>query len=240
MRNRFHPWLWLATTFLALSNLQAQKPAQKFNDAIKKSEQAAEIVAKLAGLSDKGISTQLINASEAIGIFPCHKIDLLLEHAVLCHGSISRHTKNGWSLPAFYKFSGGGLGRPDPALGDSNAMILLFTDSQSIDALARSITFKDEKKARPGIVGPLTSEQLSGLVNGAHVIAYSLRKNELRGETLGSGFWKGIVLGPDEHVNQGLFRAKAFEVLSGKDFSTVSFPSEIRAFQKALEEHYHR
>ena len=90
--------------FLALLNLQAQKPPQKFNDAIKKSEQAAEIVAKLAGLSDKGISTQLIDASEAIGIFPCHKIDLLLEHAVLCHGSISRHTKTGWSLPAFYKF----------------------------------------------------------------------------------------------------------------------------------------
>src|SRR5947209_12117153 len=62
----------------------------KFNDAIKRSKSAAEIVTKLAELSGQGISRRLIDTAEAIGIFPCHKKDALIEYAVFCPGAISR------------------------------------------------------------------------------------------------------------------------------------------------------
>lgn len=72
---------------LSAASLPAQKPApQKFNDAIKRSEAAAELIGKLAQLSQNGIPKELIDKAEAIGVFPCRKTDLLIEHAVLCPG----------------------------------------------------------------------------------------------------------------------------------------------------------
>src|SRR5207253_11196142 len=118
----------------------------KFNDAIKRSQSGAEAVARLAELSDQGISRKLIDAAEAIGVFPCRKKDALIEYAVICPGAISRHLPNGWTAPAYYKFGGGGFGRPMPALGESNTIILLFLDQQSVDCLSKPFKFEDEKE----------------------------------------------------------------------------------------------
>ncbi len=75
---------------LSLSIVAAgQKTQPKFNDAIKRSEAAAEIIERVIGLSERGIPKQLIEKAAAIGVFPCKKTDLLIEHAVLCPGSDS-------------------------------------------------------------------------------------------------------------------------------------------------------
>jgi lipid-binding SYLF domain-containing protein len=42
----------------------------KFNDAIKRSQSAADIITKLAEPSEQGISKKLLNSAEAIGVFP--------------------------------------------------------------------------------------------------------------------------------------------------------------------------
>lgn len=220
--------------------LWAQKPApQRFNDAMKRSESAAEVITKLAQLSQNGIPKELIDKAEAIGVFPCKKTDLLIEHAVLCPGVISRHLPSGWSLPAFYKFGGGGFGRPDPALRQSAAMILLFMDKESIEWLGKAMGLKDEKQAQAGPVGSISKEQMAKLAN-AHIIAYADRKDGLSGQNLTGGFWKEIGLNQDNHINQGLYGMKGREVLSGKTISYASIPTSISEFQQALEKYYRR
>lgn len=230
---------------LAILMLSATAPAQKiapqkFNDAIKRSHAAADVVARLAELSENGIPKELIDRAEAIGVFPCKKTDLLLEHAVICPGVMSRHLQRGWSAPAFYRFGGGGLGRPDSALSGSSVMILIFMDKQSVDWLSKSLVLKKEKEARAGILGPLTREQIAELATDTHIIAYSIRKDGLRGENLSSGFWKGVGLGEDNNINKGLYGIKGVEVLLGREIASESVPVEVFTFQQALQKHYSR
>ncbi len=225
---------------LSAASLPAQKPApQKFNDAIKRSEAAAELIGKLAQLSQNGIPKELIDKAEAIGVFPCRKTDLLIEHAVLCPGAISRHVQTGWTLPAFYRFGGGGFGRPDPALADSSAMILLFMDNESVSWLDKPIQLDGEKAAVAGPVGPMTVEQKAHLMN-AQIIAYSYRKNGLLGRDLTGGFLKAIGLNQDNHINQGLYHMRGREVLAGKEISSNLLPAGISVFQQALQKYYSR
>ncbi len=233
--------IFLSLTIVAMTQaLNAQKASpQKFNDAISRSESAAELITKLAQLSQNSIPKELIDKAEAIGIFPCRKTDLLIEHAVICPGVISRHLQSGWSLPAFYRFGGGGFGRPDSALGQSATMILLFMDKESVEWLGKAITLKGEKQGHTGPVGPVSKEQRVELEN-AHILAYAHGKDGLTGQSLRSGSWKGIGLGEDNNINERLYGLKGREVLSGKAISSASIPSSISEFQKALEKHYSR
>lgn len=60
---------------LAAASLRAQKkPPQKFNDAIKRSETAAELITRLAPLTQNEIPRALIDKAEAVGVFPCNII----------------------------------------------------------------------------------------------------------------------------------------------------------------------
>jgi len=234
--------LILSLTILILSatSLAQRTTPPKFNDAVKRSQAGADVVTRLAELSDNGIPKDLIDKAEAIGVFPCKKTDLLFEHAVICPGVMSRHLQGGWSAPAFYRFGAGGLGRPDSALSETSVMILIFMDKQSVDWLSKSLLLKKEKQARAGILGPLTREQIVELANNAHIIAYSIRKAGLRGENLSSGFWKGVGLGEDNNINKALYGIKGVEVLLGKEITSKSVPAEIFSFQQTLQKHYSR
>src|SRR5712692_2331121 len=210
---------------------------QKFNDAIKRSEAAAEVVTRLAGLSRNGIPKELIDTAEAIGIFPCRKTDLLIEHAVICPGVISRHLPTGWTQPAFYRLAGGGFGRPDQALGNSPTIILLFMDKESIDWLSQAFRFEAEKEAKAGPLRPITSEEGSVLAN-VHIITYADRRGELTARDLREGSAKAIVLNQDNHLNQQLYGMKGHDVLAGKKIDGASLPAGIPAFQEALQKYW--
>jgi lipid-binding SYLF domain-containing protein len=222
---------------LSTASSPAQSVSQKFNDAIKRSDAGAEVVTRLAQLSQSGIPKELIDKAEAAGVFPCKKTDLLIEHAVICAGAISRHLQTGWTQPAFYRFAGGGFGRPDQALGDSATIILLFMDSESIDWLREVLRFTGEKEAKAGPLGSITSEQRLGLAK-AHIITYADRKGELTARDLRESSAKAIALNQDNHLNQQLYGMKGHEVLAGKKVGPTSLPDGIAAFRDALQKYY--
>jgi len=239
------PVLFITLLLMAGLLMPTASPAQnststKFNDAIKRSQSAAETVIKLVELSDQGISRKLIDSAEAIGVFPCHKKDALVEYAVICPGAISRHLSNGWSAPVFYKFGGGGFGRPAPALAESRAIILLFLDKQSVDWLGKAFKFEDEKEARAGQVGPLADDELGKLTANAHIIAYAIRKDGLKGVILSGGFEGVIAIDQDNHINNSLYGLKGSDILSGKEVSNKSIAPEIFSFQQALQKNFGR
>jgi len=239
MQSRILTLLVLTTLALAPTSRAQKHAPKKFNDAIKRSESGAEVIRGLAELSQNSIPKELIDKAEAIGVFPCQKTDLLFEHAVICPGVISRHLQSGWSLPAFYRFGGGGFGRPDPALSQSAVMILLFLDKESVEWLDQAISLHAQKQAQAGPVGSITKAQREELAN-VHIIAYADRKDGLKGVSLKDLFWKKTGLGQDNHINKGLYSIKGNEVLSGKTISATSIPTELSAFQQALEKYYKR
>src|SRR5438105_968005 len=80
----------------------------RFNDASKRSEAAGEILSSLLPLLPKDVVAKAVG----VGVFRCKKIDLLLEHAILCPGVISGRTQSAWSAPGFFRLISGGAGRP--------------------------------------------------------------------------------------------------------------------------------
>lgn len=232
---------WVTCILLALSvtSLAQNSAPHKFNDAIKRSKSAAELISKIAELSHSGIPKELIDKSEAVAIFPCKKTDVLIEHAILCPGVLSRHLEKGWTLPVFYKFGGGGFGRPDPALDHSIAIILLFMDKESLEWLDKRVSLQDEKQAIAGIVGIMTEAQKSEMLR-AHVIAYAYRKDGLRGVNLKGDLLRAIGLDQDNHINHGLYGLKGREVIEGKEIKASTLPAGVSAFQQALQKYYSR
>jgi len=228
----------LANPFLTSG--QKTSPPEKFNDAIKRSQKGAETIGHLAELAEQGISKRLIDSTEAIGIFPCHKVDALLEYAVLCPGVISRHLPNGWTPPAFYRLAGGGFGRPDEALGKSGTIILLFMDRQSIESLNKAFKVKDETEARAGQTGPLSDTEFANLTKNSHLVAYAIRKSGLNGVTLNDSFAKSIVLVEDNHINQSLYLLKGSQILTGSEVKAATIPADVFSFQQALQKHFSR
>jgi len=229
--------LFLTIVIASAASATGQKIAGgKFNDAIKRSEGSAEMISTVAQLSQNGIPKNLMEQAAAIGVFPCKKIDLLIEHAILCPGVIVSRTQNSWSLPAFYRFGSGGFGRPDPALAQANALILLFLTKAPVDWSGKASLLR-MRETVAGPLGSITEEQASALING-HVIAYALRKDKLRGAMLKSDSWIGIGLVEDNNINAPLYGIKGREVLAGRKTIPASLPAGISAFQAAVQKHW--
>lgn len=234
-------FLILLLTTLALSAASPSAPnnsPQKSRDAIKRSEAAAEVVIKLPQLPQNGLPKELKAKTEAIGIFPCTKTDLLIEHVVRCPGMISRRLPPGWSLPAFYSFGAGGLGRPHSAVAGATAVVLLFMNEESVGWLKGGFELKGKKRAVAGQLGAIDQGERSELLR-APLIAYVYSKDGLVGRTLSGGSFRGFGLGPDNDLNRALYGIKGREVLSAKEIPS-SMPREISAFHEALQKYYSR
>lgn len=181
---------------------------------------------------------QLIDKAEAVGVFPkVEKQTALFMQATQGYGVISARAENGWTMPAFYEFGGGGYGNPF-AKDETYGIIFLFMTKDAVAALEKGgVKLKGEKKALAGPVGPITDEQRKGL-EGAHILAYAYYNGKLRGTAFGKSFWKNFLLNPDNKINKPLYGVKGREVLAGKKVDTVALPAGISAYQEALQKYY--
>ena len=219
----------------------AQKgDAQKFRHATTRSEDAGRIISMLAVAADMTIPKEIIEKAEAIAVFPkVTRQTALFMQASKGYGVISARQSNGWTLPAFYQFGGGGYGNPFSD-SDAHALIVLF---MSKDALAwfekGAVAFKDERKAIEGPVGTVGPDQRKELEQ-AQVLAYAYANGRLNGKAFNSGFWKAFGLNPDNNINKPVYGIKGREVLSGKQIEAVKVLAGISSFTDALTKYYSR
>jgi lipid-binding SYLF domain-containing protein len=225
----------LAITLLFLAPAHAQN---KFPDAIQRSQDAGRIVASLALVPDTGFPKELMDKAQAVGVFPkVEKGAVMFSQVTLGYGVISARGTDGWTMPAFYAFSGGGYGNPF-AKNETFGVILLFMTKDAVAAFEKGgVKLKGEKKAFAGPVGPITDEQRKEL-EGAQILAYAYFNGTLKGTTLGKSFWKSFMLNPDNNINKPLYGVKGREVLAGEKIKTESLPVGIATFQEALQKHY--
>src|SRR2546423_11024770 len=99
---------------LVAAQAGAQKPkAERFAHAVERSRDAARIVALLTALPEDGIPRELIDKSSAIGVFPkVERETIYFTHMIHGYGVISVCRTDGWTMPAYYQFTGTGYGSP--------------------------------------------------------------------------------------------------------------------------------
>jgi lipid-binding SYLF domain-containing protein len=211
---------------------------EKFAHAVTRSQDAGTIIASLALVPESGLPKELVDKAVAVAVFPkVIKEVALFTHLIQGYGVISSRTKNGWTLPAFYQFAGGGYGNPFAA-GDTYGVILLFMTTDAVAAFEKGgVPLKGEKKALAGPIGTITGEQRKEL-EGAHILAYAYFNGRLRGTAFGKSFWKGFGLNPDNNINKPVYGMKGREVLTGKEVNQTSLPAGIDAYQVALHKYY--
>lgn len=217
----------------------AQKSTtNKFQHAIDRSGDAARIVSLLALLPDSGLPNELVERAEAFGVFPrVTKETALFTQISQGYGVISARVENGWTMPAFYQFSGGGYGNPF-AKNETNGVILLFMTKDAVGWFEKGgVPLTNEKKALSGPVGTITEEQRKELA-GAQILAYAYYNGKLNGTAFGKSFWKKFLLNPDNNINKPMYGMKGREVLADKKIDAAAVPAGIAAFQEALQKYY--
>jgi len=153
------------------------------------------------------------------------------------YGVISARQDSGWTSPAFYEFSGGGYGNPF-SKGEKNGVILLFMTKDAVSWFEKGgVPLKNEKRALPGPISPLTDEKRKEL-EGAQILAYAYYNGNLNGTAFGKSFWKKFLLNPDNNINKPLYGMKGREVLAGQKVDAQTIPAGISAFQEALAKYF--
>lgn len=217
----------------------AQKPkAKQFNHAVVRSQDAAKIIELLNEMRDTGFPKELVDKSEAVAVFPLVTREaMLFTVTTQGYGVISTRTAEGWSLPAFYRFAGGGY---TGTFADEAqmAVVLLFMTRDAVSWFEKGgVALTNKKKALAGPLGTITEERRKEL-EGVQILAYAYLNGKLNGTALGKSFWEKFGLNPDNNINKPIYGMKGREVLAGKRVETASIPAGIPAFQQVLEKYH--
>ena len=216
----------------------AQK-INKFEDAQERSQDAARIISLLGLLPESDLPRELVDKAFAIGVFPkVTKLAAGFSSITQGYGVISSRTESGWTMPAFYQFSGGGYGDPFAKI-ETNGIVLLFMTKEAVSWFEKGgVPLKNEKRALEGPVGQITDEQRTQ-IESAQILAYAYYNGSLSGKSFGKSFWKSFALNPDNKINTPLYGIKGREVLAGTRIrKSDGIPTTIPTFRVALEKYY--
>lgn len=228
------------STPVAISQTTKRPDPKKFQHAIGRSTDAARILNLLAVAPENGIPKEILDRTEAIGVFPkVEKDTVVFTQTTTGYGVISSRTDKGWTMPAFYRFGGGGYTNPFSS-GESYALILLFLTKDSLKWFEKGgVVLSDEREAIEGPVGTLSNDQRQSLI-GQPMLAYAYYNGKLSGKGFSSTFWKAFALNPDNNINTPVYGIKGREVLAGANVDTTKVLEGISAYQQVLIEHYSR
>ncbi|HYW70259.1 MAG TPA: lipid-binding SYLF domain-containing protein [Pyrinomonadaceae bacterium] len=229
MFNRFRNSILICLALVVVSFGAQQPKDEKFAHAVERSRDAGRIVPLLTVNPEEGIPKELLDKSSAIGIFPkVERETIYFTHMIHGYGVISTRRSDGWTMPAFYQFSGAGYGKPFSDK-DKYAVILLFLGDEALDAFDKGgVRLNNEKQTAAGPVGTITEAQRKELA-GSQVIAYAYYNGKLKGTEYNSRF----ALNPDNNINTPMYGVKGREILAGKQ-PTAEVPEGIASYRDAL------
>jgi lipid-binding SYLF domain-containing protein len=232
-------FLAFTAAFLTSTSIVCPQNAKKFEDAQERAQDAARIITLLGVLPESDLPKELVDRAQAIGVFPkVKKETIYLSSFTQGYGVISARTENGWTMPAFYEFSGGGYGNPF-ARPETTGIVMLFMTKDAVSWFEKGgVKLRNEKKAVEGPVGVITDAQRKE-IEGAPLLAYAYYNGRLSGKAFGKSFWKSFLLNPDNNINTPLYGMKGREVLAGTRIATTAqLPATIPTFKDALEKYF--
>jgi lipid-binding SYLF domain-containing protein len=217
---------------VCVAAVSAQKKS-RLQDATRHSSDAAKVFTEIMNVRDKAIPQELLDKAEAIAVFPGVIKAAFIIGGRGGQGVISRRTRNGWTAPAFFNLTGGSFGAQIGA--QKNDYIFLVMNEQGVKGLLED---KFEIGGEVGVVaGPVGREAAAStnVTLDAGILSYSRSKGAFIGAAL-----KGVVISPDNDLNEAVYRKKAMEVLTGPPTPLSQMPAGVRIFPRTLARYSHR
>lgn len=211
-------------------------PAQKktrLQDATRHASAAAKVFTEIMNVRDKAIPKELLDKSEAIAVFPGVIKAAFIIGGRGGQGVISRRTRYGWSEPAFFNLGGGSFGAQIGA--QKNDYVFLIMNEDGVKGLLED---RFEMGGEVGVVAGPVGREAAASTNttlDAGILSYSRSKGAFIGAAL-----KGVVISPDNDLNEAVYGKKATELLTGKPMTLSQMPAGVRIFPRTLARYSHR
>jgi lipid-binding SYLF domain-containing protein len=211
-------------------------PAQKktrLQDATRHATAASKVFTEIMNVREKAIPKELLDKAEAIAVFPGVIKAAFIFGGRGGQGVISRRTRFGWSAPAFFNLSGGSFGAQIGA--QKNDYVFLIMNEDGVKGLLED---KFEMGGEAGVVAGPVGREVAASTNttlDAGILSYSRSKGAFIGAAL-----KGVVISPDNDLNEAVYGKKATEVLTGKPMTLTQMPAGVRIFPRTLARYSHR
>jgi lipid-binding SYLF domain-containing protein len=212
--------------------VSAQKKS-RLQDATRHASEAAKVFTEIMNVRDKAIPQELLDKAEAIAVFPGVIKAAFIIGGRGGQGVISRRTRNGWTAPAFFNLSGGSFGAQIGA--QKNDYVFLVMNEQGVKGLLED---KFEIGGEAGVVAGPVGREAAASTNAtldAGILSYSRSKGAFIGAAL-----KGVVISPDNDLNEAVYGKKATEVLTGPPTPLSQMPAGVRIFPRTLARYSHR
>jgi lipid-binding SYLF domain-containing protein len=207
---------------------QPSASAKQIKDASKKSDSAARVFEQIMGAPDRSIPKDLLDRAEAVAVFPGMLKAGLVVGGRGGSGIISRRVTGGWSAPAFFKMGGASVGLQIGA-AKTDLVLLFMNDSALRGLLEDKLELGGEASAAAGPVGR-TAAASTNLTLDAGILSYSRSKGLFGGLEI-----KGVVINPDNNLNEALYGLKARDVLTGSNkVKMADVPQGIIIFPNTL------
>jgi len=215
------------------ANLVSAQKKSRTHDAARHASAAAKVFTEIMNVKEKAIPKELLDKAEAIAVFPGVVKAAFIIGGRGGQGVISTRTRTGWSPPAFFNLSGGSFGVQIGA--QKNDYVFLIMNKDGVKGLLED---KFEMGGEAGLVAGPVGREAAASTNAtldAGILSYSRSKGAFIGAAL-----KGVVISPDNDLNQAIYGAKATEVLTGKSISLSEMPPGVRIFPRTLARYSHR
>jgi lipid-binding SYLF domain-containing protein len=220
--------LWLTSPALL-----GEEHGTKVKEAAAQSAKAAKVFDAIMQAPDKSIPRDLLAHAKAIAVFPQVIKASFVIGGEGGRGVVSRRTRAGWSDPVFFRAGGGSVGWQIGA--SATDFVLLFMNDEAMGGLMKD---KFELGAEAGVAGgPVGREAGAGTdaLMHAEVLSYSRSRGLFAGISL-----KGVVVRPEDDLNQAVYGRTARELLSDDGGATragaglLSFPRVIAQYTPAF------
>lgn len=229
--------LALATLFVALAAfLSAASPvlshdehSGKSKEAASQSTKAAKVFDEIMQAPDKSIPRDLLAQAKAIAVFPQVIKASFVIGGEGGRGVVSRRTGEGWSDPVFFRAGGGSVCWQVGA--SSTDFVLLFMNDDAVSHLMKD---KFELGAEAAVAaGPVGREAGAGTDALMHdeVLSYSRSRGVFAGVSL-----KGVVVKPEDNLNEAVYGGSARELLSD-DKTSAGSHADLNAFPQKISEY---
>lgn len=214
----------LATTPLARSG---DDHSQKLKKAAAQSVKAGKVFDEIMHTPDKAIPGDLLAHAKAIAVFPQVIKAAFVIGGEGGRGVVSRRTSVGWSDPVFFRAGGGSVG---PQIGASATdIVLLFMNDDAVGSLMKDkFELGTEADVSAGPVGREASAGTDALMH-AEILSYSRSRGLFAGVNL-----KGVVIQPEDHLNQAVYGKNAHELLIDDDRRATDDGTSIGAFPQSV------
>ena len=204
----------------------AQKK-DRTRDAARHAGEAAETFTEIMNVKDKAIPKEMLDAAEAIAVFPGVIKAAFLIGGRGGQGVISRRVKGGWSAPAFFNIGGGSFG-PQIGAQKTDYVLLIMNESGLNGLLKDKFELGGEASIAAGPVGREAAASTNPRLD-AGILSYSRSKGAFVGAAL-----KGAVITPDNDLNEAIYKKKADELLKAPPMPVGQMPASVRIFPRTL------